>query len=90
MPRTSWGLLRVHKMQTINAIKKLTKSGLQVVQNGNRYSAKTAKDVISFYDQSGQIILIKVQDQNDHDDSMTDYCAGIWCDNITQAIKLAH
>jgi hypothetical protein len=26
---------------------------------------------------------------NDHDDIMSDYCAGTYCDNLSQAIRIA-
>jgi hypothetical protein len=77
-------------MQTVNAIKKLTKAGFQVTQTGNRYAAKANSNIVSFVDQQGSVICINVRGQNDHDDSMSDYSAGVWCDNITQAITLAH
>lgn len=77
-------------MQTLNAIKKLTKSGFEVIQNGNRYIAKANRHIVSFADQGGDIICINVRSQNDHDDVLSDYSAGVFCDNLTQAIKLAH
>jgi len=77
-------------MQTINAIKKLEKSGFQVIQTGNRCIAKGNQHVISFFNESGNIACINVRNQNDRDDLMSDYSAGVFCDNITQAIKLAH
>lgn len=77
-------------MQTINAIKKLEKSGFQVVQTGNRCTAQTNQYVISFFDLYGDITCINIRHQNDHSDAMSDYSAGVFCGNITQAIKLAY
>ena len=77
-------------MQATNAIKKLTKAGFQVSQNGNRYNATANGQVIRFIGQLDRIICINVRSENDHDDAMTDYSAGVYCDNITQAIRLAH
>jgi hypothetical protein len=77
-------------MQTTNAITKLTKAGFQVTNTGNRYQAKANRQVISFVDQQGSIICINVRGQNDQNDAMSDYSAGVFCDNITQAIRLAH
>lgn len=75
-------------MQTTNAIKKLSKAGFEVTQNGNRYYATMNKSVVSFIDQYGRTICIKVRHENDHDDLRSDYSAGVFCDNLTQAIKL--
>lgn len=77
-------------MQTINAITKLTKAGFQVTNSGNRYHATANNQVISFFDQQGSVICINVRSQNDHDDAMSDYSAGVFCDNLKQAITLAH
>ena len=77
-------------MQTINAINKLNKAGFQVTNNGNRYEAKANRHIINFFNQSGDITCINVRHQNDQDDSLQDYCAGVFCNNLTQAIKLAH
>jgi hypothetical protein len=77
-------------MNAANAIKKLNKAGFEVSQNGNRYNAKANGQVIRFIEQSERIICINVRNENDHDDAMTDYSAGVYCDNITQAIRLAY
>lgn len=77
-------------MNVANAIKKLNRAGFEVVQNGNRYNAKANGQVIRFIDQSDRVICINVRSENDHDDVMTDYSAGVYCDNIAQAIRLAH
>ena len=77
-------------MNVTNAIKKLNKAGFEVVQNGNRYNAKANGQVIRFINQSDRVICINVRSENDHDDVMTDYSAGVYCDNISQAIRLAH
>lgn len=76
-------------MQTTNAIKKLSKAGFSVAQSGNRYSAKIGCNVIEFHQQDGEIICIRVRSANDHDDVMSDYSAGVFCDNLSQAIRLA-
>lgn len=31
----------------------------------------------------------RVRSKSDKDDIMTDYFAGVWCDNLTQAIRVA-
>ena len=77
-------------MQTTNAITKLTKAGFQVTNSGNRYQATANRQVISFFDQSGSIICINVRSKNDHDDFVSDYSAGVFCDNLKQAITLAN
>lgn len=77
-------------MQAVNAVKKLNKAGFEVVQSGNRYNATLNGQVIRFIEQSDRIICINVRSANDHDDAMSDYSAGVFCDNITQAIRLAY
>ena len=79
-------------MQLTNAIKKLNKSGFEVINNGNRYQAKKVglKYVVEFINQETSVLCIRVRQENDNDNSMVDYSAGTWCDNLTQAISLAH
>ena len=79
-------------MQLTNAIKKLNKSGFVVSNAGNRYSAKKVglKYVVEFINQETSVLCIRVRQENDNDNSMVDYSAGTWCDNLTQAISLAH
>jgi hypothetical protein len=76
-------------MQVTNAIKKLTKAGFVVAQIGNRYSAQSGRNIISFYEQGGRTICINMRTENDHDDVMSDYSAGVFCDNLSQAIRIA-
>lgn len=77
-------------MQTANAIKKLEKAGFQVTANGIRYTAKNTNHAISFYNQSGSINCISVKRINDNSDYMSDYHAGVFCDNLSQAIKISY
>ena len=79
-------------MQLINAIKKLNKSGFEVFNNGNRYKAKKVglKYVVEFISQEELIMCIRARRENDRDDSQSDYSAGMWCNNLAQAIRLAH
>ena len=77
-------------MNATNATKKLVKAGFEVTQNGNRYMAQKASSIISFFVQSDSVICINIRNQNDCDDVCSDYTAGVFCDNLTQAIKLAY
>jgi hypothetical protein len=77
-------------MNATNATKKLVKAGFEITQTGNRYMAQRASNIISFVVQSESVICIKIRSQNDFDDSQSDYSAGVFCDNLTQAIKLAY
>ncbi len=79
-------------MQLTSAIKKLNKSGFEVFNNGNRYKAKKdgLKYVVEFISQETSVLCIRVRQENDYDNGMADYSAGTWCDNLTQAILLAH
>lgn len=82
-------------MTTPNAIKKLEKAGYTVkLVSGNKNRQYTAtKDnhrrFINFYDQEGHVIIIDLRTKGHEDDSMTDYHAGTFCDNISQALRLA-
>lgn len=76
-------------MKTVNAIKKLEKAGAEISKQGSRVYAYIKNDVIEFSDKDGCAMWIKIRNKNDHDDIMTDYSAGVWCDNITRAIRLA-
>jgi hypothetical protein len=85
---------RTHIMTIANAIKKVTKAGFTVTQNGQRYSAKKQglSHLVEFSKNGREdtITCVGVRHQNDHSDSQSDYCATIFTNNITQAIKLAH
>ena len=48
---------------------------VEVLQNGGDYASEVA--------------VIRVRRVNDHDDPMTDYSAGVFCDNLTQALRIA-
>jgi hypothetical protein len=76
-------------MQTTNAIKKLVKAGFDIKQTGNRYMAQAGRNIISFFEQSGNIICINVRSSDDQNDAQSDYSAGVFCDNLSQAIRLA-
>ncbi len=81
-------------MKLTNAIKKLSKHG-KVKQNGNLFWAEINRHVVEFMvngrmdDDSKDITCIRCRGVNDNDDLMTDYWGGVWCDNLTQAIKVA-
>jgi hypothetical protein len=76
-------------MQVTNAVKKLNKAGFTVTHSGNHYSAQFGRHIISFYEQGGRTICIRWRTENDHDDVTRDYSAGVFCDNLSQAIKIA-
>lgn len=76
-------------MQISNAIKKLTKEGFVVNQNGIFFSAVGNRRVISFIQQNDRISCINVRSHNDKDDVASDYTAGVFCDNLSQAIRLS-
>lgn len=59
----------------------------------SRYCARKdgAPTVIDFTRNGGEdyVATIRVRRDNDHDDSQSDYCAGVWCDTLKRAIELA-
>ncbi len=77
-------------MKVSNAIKKLSKYG-NVTQDGQffRIIQDTREIQFARNGSSEDIICIRVRSIHDKDDFMTDYHAGTFCDNITQAIRLA-
>ena len=82
-------------MQVQNAVKKLEKAGFTVSsQSPNAFRAyKGGRSEINFRKNGGdstEVVCIEVRTVGAKDDSMTDYFAGTWCDNITQAIKICH
>jgi len=81
-------------MTTTNAAKKLTKAGFTVseIRNGFYQAASNAASCVIEYFRNGgsdNITCICVRHPNDKHDSQSDYSAGVWADNISQAIKLA-
>jgi len=77
-------------MKTTNAVKKLEKLGFS--NRGDQRSFSFSKDGsnyrIEFFDQTGSVICLGIRRENDHSDSMTDYCATIFADSLSQAIRL--
>ena len=77
-----------------NAVKKLERAGYVVGKmfDYGFMATKEGQDSVIEFLKNGReddITCIRVRRKGDHDDSMTDYCAGVWCDNITRAIRLA-
>jgi translation initiation factor IF-2 len=79
-------------MQVKNAIKKLEKAGFSVSSNGRNVTAKKGTKVISVSANGGdmvdQVATVRVRSAMDMDCSQTDYFAGVYCDSVTQAIKI--
>ncbi len=80
-----------------NAIKKLQNNGFRVTEDENsgvynrNFKAinpqyRTYLEILS---QDGEVCIIDLRTPGHDDDSMTDYHAGTFCDNISQAIRLA-
>lgn len=76
-------------MQVTNALKRLVKAGFAVTQIGNRYGAQSGRNVIEFHEQDGKAICILVRSVRDLDDVQSDYSAGVFCDNLSQALQIA-
>lgn len=81
-------------MTAQNAAKKLTKAGFTVIEINGLFQASKegCQDVIEYFrnGRSEEIVCINVRRPNDNHDSMSDYSAGSWADNITHAIRLAN
>jgi hypothetical protein len=80
-------------MTLANAIKKIEKAGFTVEKINNTFRASKSHTprVIEFFKNgsSEEIYCINVRSLTDEHDSMTDYFAGIWARNLTQALNLA-
>ena len=79
-------------MTVANAVKKLEKFGFEVVSSDMRFAGRKGGRVVEFSRlgvESDSIGCIKVRSINDIDNPVADYSAGVWCDNLSQAIKLA-
>ena len=81
-------------MKLENALKKLQTLGLTTQSIGNQYTTIVGKNIIEFRvgifgDNLNNIGLIRVIGKDERDDFMHDYCAGVFCDNLSQAIRLA-
>ena len=80
-------------MTIANATKKLEKAGFTVekISNLHRASHAATKYVVEFFKNGSEdsVVCINVRTLSDKHDSQTDYAAGVWANNITQAIKLA-
>lgn len=79
-------------MKLQNAIKKLSKHG-EIKQNGRSFNLVIGTQVIEFrangaVEENPNITCIRVRNNKDNDDVMTDYSAGVWCDNLSQALCL--
>jgi hypothetical protein len=81
------------KMKMINAIKKLNKAGFQISEKNDIFYAKKegCENIIEFFRSGTSEIVASIRclHENAQDDTMSDYWAGSWCENITQAIKSA-
>lgn len=86
-------------MKVANAISKLSKSGYAVetikgvtgAVTGYVARKPSSKYHISFHRNGGteNVTCIRVMHCNDQDDIQTDYVAGVFAKNISQAISLA-
>jgi hypothetical protein len=81
-------------MTVTNAIKKLGKAGFQIVGDYIFSASRMGSRMVIEFSRNGggseEVVCIRVRAKTDHDDSMTDYCAGVYCDSITQAIRLSN
>lgn len=85
-------------MTIANAIKKLEKAGWTVSyhQFSNLYLASKdgIRNVIDFHPNGSNtpensIVCLRVRGIQDRDDMQSDYCAGSFCDSMTQALRWA-
>ena len=90
--RSSAGAARSTSMTIANAVKKLEKAGYSVSNTGSFFTARKAGSKVIEFIRNGNydsVATIRVRRVLDQDDSMTDYCAGVFYETITAAIKAA-
>lgn len=79
-------------MKLSNAIKKLEKAGYTIAKTSisNKYTAtkKDQRDYIQFCTQDDELIIIDLRRKGLDDDWTTDYHAGTYCQNLSQALRL--
>jgi|GEM_PF-3158506 len=76
--------------KTSYAIKRLAKYGeVEHLEGSGLYTCTFNEVVIQFYDQDGEAICIRAHRVDERDDPYTDYFAGSYYDNISQAINRA-
>lgn len=80
-------------MQVQNAIRRLERHGFTARPSSEapRYSYTNGREVIDFSTNPGSIHVhtIRVRRSGDLDDPMQDYCAGVFADNLSQALRIA-
>lgn len=83
-------------MQLKNALKKIEKKGYKAEHISGernclyRVEMKDQKRVLEFYagvEEDSLINCIGVRGENDQSDPMTDYCAFVFYNNLTQALR---
>lgn len=78
-------------MTTAGAVKKLERAGFAVENDGMHFTAKKSgfAKIVEFAKNGREdcVTCIRVRRENDKDEIHTDYSAGFFVDNITQAIK---
>jgi hypothetical protein len=77
-------------MKLTSAIKKLEKAGFKVQNNGCQYWVENETNELSFCKNGGdsdQAICFNVRRKTDVSDMMTDYHAGAFYPNLSQAMR---
>jgi len=81
---------KIH-MKIQNAINKLTKAGFEISTDRNSFVAKKdgLRKVITFIrnGHSDDAVCIGYRYEEDKSDPMSDYCATLFCDTLTKAIR---
>jgi hypothetical protein len=73
-------------MTTKRLLQAISKAGLSAVKHDNNYYVTTSSRELSFIDQNGSAICVKVRRLSDVDDIQTDYFAGMFVDSIKWAM----
>jgi ribosomal protein L37AE/L43A len=80
----------IEMAKTNYAIKRLSKyAPVENSEGSGLHTCVFNEVVIQFYDQDGKAICIRARRQDERDDPYTDYFAGSYYDNISQAITRA-
>ena len=78
-------------MTVQNAIKKVSKWA-EVKENNGAYVARKGNKEIEFRGNgwTDDVATIRVRNINDLDEVQSDYSAGVYCDNIAQALRIGN
>lgn len=74
-------------MKHSSIFKAINKVATVKLSGTRTYTAKNNYNIITWIDQEGEAICIRVRSKNDKDEMVSDYTAGVFVDTIKEALK---